>query len=219
MNYFRILIFYIILSTTSIVFGQEPVTIDDAMSMLKTAISKYKLNNGIVLDMSIKVSVLPEFEMRLKYRNKKTMIQVDDEIMYEYNHIKWVYDKQNNKITIGTTETDEMQEIIDFALVPIHLQNDIRKENNRSFMVGNYLVTFNQSKHKWGYTTRIGKATILLLLDPNTQTINQLKVKKGIISITIKYNNALFSCPEESVTFSLKDYPGITVIDKRNIRK
>lgn len=195
------------------------VTTKTAMETLETAINKFKKSDGLIVDMSLKISIAPSLDMKLYTRGDKCAIEMDGGIVYYANGTSWEYDEEDNEVEIKTIGKNDMDDMAMIATMPKEFEIDFKEVDSKSFKTAKSTVKFKENGNNIEYKSEKDGATLTMNINKTTKNFSSFKVKKGIVVVTITYNSVRYSCSEAQVTFDASKHPGVKIIDKRKNKK
>ena len=203
----KILCFIAFIVNAAIAVAQTP---QEIVSRMEAELEKHE-KEGVIMTVDAKVPVLGTMSTRTyslgdKARIEAKMMDVDI-ITWTDGKTVWAYNSKKNEVEISTQEGDTESE------------GDVEMFSG---ITDGYDVTLDQETAKdWLFICKKSKSN----KDKDAPKKMELVVAKGsympislktkVSGITITMRDISFGVTEKKVTFNAKDYPGVTIVDKR----
>ena len=195
-----------------IVFAAVAVaqTPKEIISRMETELEKHE-KEGVIMTVDAKVPILgtmttKTYSLGDKARIEATMMDVNI-ITWTDGETVWTYNSKENKVEITKQEGDSESE------------GDVEMFSG---ITDGYDVTLDKETAKnWQFLCKKSKSNkdkdapkkMELMIAKGTYMPISLKTKVSGLTITMR--DIAFGVTEKQVTFNAKDYPGVTIVDKR----
>ncbi len=189
----------------------------EAMAMLREASGNLKNADGLEVDFTMKLSVMPMVNMRLHKKNDRMALQIEDETTYFYNHIMWICNRSDRTVVVQGQRDDSEQMLALMALIPEGFSGEGRVISEDSFVIGQNVFSVCEAKDDIVLSSKNGRTKIVVVINSRTRSIKKLKVKRGMLALSFIYNDIKYSCDDDDVTFSVVGYPGYKIEDRRKV--
>lgn len=185
-------------------------TPNEIVSRMETELDKHE-KEGVVMTVDAKVPIMgtmttKTYTLGTKARIEASMMGVDV-VTWTDGQTSWTYNSKKNEVEInkqeGDVETEGDAEM--FNGITEGYDVSIAKETNTTW---NLLC----KKSKSNKDKDAPKKMELVVAKGSYMPVS-LKTKVSGISITMR--NIYFGVTEKQVTFNAKDYPGVSIVDKR----
>lgn len=190
------------------------LTTEQAMEIMSTSINKFVEAKGLSMKMGIKVPVVPTMDFQVFYKDSMMAVAMDGGKIFFENDRVYEYDKEDNEVEIRSLEKDDPKELIQIGILPTMFEvSSIQKIDKKSFHMGKGTVRFEEKGDRIVYTTKAEAGTLEIQIEKAKKDLRQLKVKKGIVSMTITYSNLKYSCSDADVKFDAANFPNVKIKD------
>lgn len=198
---------FIIFATVAI--AQTP---QEIISRMETELGKHE-NEGVIMTIDAKVPILGTVTTKTYSLGDKNRIEVTmkgvEVITWTNSETSWTYHSKSNKVEIKKLDVNKSAES----------EGDIEMFNG---ITDGYDVTLDKETAKaWNILCNKSKSNkdkdapkkMELVIAKGSYMPVSLKTKMSGMTITMR--DISFGVTEKQVTFDAKDYPGVTIDDKR----
>ena len=203
----KLLSFIAFITFAAIAVAQTP---QEIISRMETEMRKYE-NKGLIMTVDAKVPILgtmttKTYSLDTKTRVEATMMGINI-ITWTDGNTSWTYNSKKNEVEIskqeGSSETEDDAAM--FEGITEGYDVTIDKETATTWNILCKKSNSNKDKD--------APKKMELVVAKGTYMPVSLKTKLSGIGITMR--NISFGVTEKQVTFDAKDYPGVTIVDKR----
>ena len=192
---------------TGFTLAQTP---QEIISRMETELDKHE-SEGIIMTLDVKVPILGTMTTKTYTLGNKTradaVIMGADIVTWTDGKTSWKYNAKKNEVEIS------------------RLENETTPEDDTEMFNGitdDYNVSINkETENTWTLICKKSKSNkdkdapkkMELVVTKGTFMPVSLKTKLSGMKITMR--DISFGVTEKQVTFNAKDYPGVTIVDKR----
>jgi len=188
-------------------------TPEEIISRMEAEMAKHDEKEGLAMTMDMKIPILGTFSSRTYTLGDKYRIEVSEDgkqsITWSDGQTDWNYDSEKNEIEIKKHEVKEKTET----------EGDAKMFSG---ITDGYDVKLDkETSDSWQFLCKRSKSNpdkdapkkMTLIVAKGTYMPISLSAKVSAITITMR--DLSYGVTEEQVTFSLKNYPTATIVDKR----
>lgn len=191
------------------------VTAEEAIEVLSTSVSKFSEAKGLSLKMGIKVPIAPAMEIEMFSKGDLFAMAIDGGKAFFRDDIIWEYDEKENTVEIQKMEKSELKDLALLAALPAQMElKDLKPLSKNTFQVGENTVKFEEKDGKITYHFKSDEGNMDMVVNAKSKNISQLKMKKGVMALTISYSNIKYTCADKDVLFDAANFPGVKIIDQ-----
>jgi len=205
--------FFALLTACVLAVAAYAQTAEEIVARMDAAMEQVSAENGFRMTMDIKIPILGTMssdawslgdKMRLEAQMKGKKL-----VTWQDGQTEWTYDAGENTITIEnqdkTKKSDEQENMKMFQSATEGYDVSIAKETSSAWTIKCKKNRFNTNKDD--------PKNMEIVIAKDTYYPMSLSAKVDLVTVTMR--NLKFNVTEEEVTFNKADYPGATIIDKR----
>lgn len=195
-------------------FVRAELTTEQAMEIMSTSIGKFVDAKGLSMKLGIKIPIVPTMEFQVFCKDSLLAVAMDGGKIFFKEDRVWEYDQEDNEVEIRALEKDDPKDLILIGTMPKNFElSSIKAIDKKSFHMGKGTVRFEEKGDKVIYTTKAEAGSLEVQVDKKKKDLCQLKVKKGLVSMTVTYSNLKYTCSDAEVMFDAANYPGVKIKD------
>ena len=188
-------------------------TPDEIVSRMEAELAKHNQSEGFAMTIDFKMIILGSVSSRIYTLGDKTRMEgtiKDNEIITWNDGVtEWNYDKSNNEIEITNAKPKTQSESDDnmkmFSDVTKGYDVKIDKETPTEWHL--------RCKRSKTNTDKDAPKKMDLVVEKDTYW--PVSLTASMKGVTMTMREISYGITEEQVTFDAKDYPGVTIVDKR----
>ena len=205
--------FFALLTALVLAGAAYAQTAEEIVAKMDAAMEQVSAENGFRMTMDIKIPILGTMSSDAWSLGDKMRLEAQmmgkKLVTWQDGQTEWTYDSSENTITIEhqdkTKKSDEKENMKMFQSATEGYDVSIAKETSSAWTIKCKKNRFNTNKDD--------PKNMELVIAKDTYYPMSLSAKVDLVTVTMR--NLKFNVTEEEVTFNKADYPGATIIDKR----
>ena len=205
--------FFALLTTCIFALAAYAQTAEEIIARMDAAMEQVSAENGFRMTMDLKIPILGTMSSDAWSLGDKMRLEANmmgkKLVTWQDGQTEWTYDSSENTITIEhqdkTKKSDEKENMKMFQSATEGYDVSIAKETAESWTIKCKKNRFNTNKDD--------PKSMELVIAKDTYYPMSLSAKVDLVTVTMR--NLKFNVTEQEVTFNKADYPGVTIIDKR----
>ena len=205
--------FFALLTALTLAVAAYAQTAEEIVAKMDAAMEQVSAENGFRMTMDIKIPILGTMSSDAWSLGDKMRLEAQmmgkKLVTWQDGQTEWTYDAGENTITIEnqdkTKKSDEKENMKMFQSATEGYDVSIAKETAESWTIKCKKNRFNTNKDD--------PKNMELVIAKDTYYPMSLSAKVDLVTVTMR--NLKFNVTEQEVTFNKADYPGTTIIDKR----
>jgi outer membrane lipoprotein-sorting protein len=205
--------FFALLTACILAVAAYAQTAEEIIARMDAAMEQVSAENGFRMTMDIKIPILGTMSSDAWSLGDKMRLEAQmmgkKLVTWQDGQTEWTYDAGENTITIEhqdkTKKSDEKENMKMFQSATEGYDVSIAKETAESWTIKCKKNRFNTNKDD--------PKNMELVIAKDTYYPMSLSAKVDLVTVTMR--NLKFNVTEQEVTFNKADYPGVTIIDKR----
>ena len=205
--------FFALLTAFVLAVAAYAQTAEEIVARMDAAMEQVSAENGFRMTMDIKIPILGTMSSDAWSLGDKMRLEANmmgkKLVTWQDGQTEWTYDSSENTITIEnqdkTKKSDEKENMKMFQSATEGYDVSIAKETAEAWTIKCRKNRFNTNKDD--------PKNMELVIAKDTYYPMSLSAKVDLVTVTMR--NLKFNVTEEEVTFNKADYPGATIIDKR----
>ena len=205
--------FFALLTAFVLAVAAYAQTAEEIVARMDAAMDQVSAENGFRMTMDIKIPILgtmssdawslgDKLRMEASIMGKKL-------VTWQDGQTEWTYDASENTITIEnqdqTKKSEEKENMKMFQSATEGYDVSIAKETAAAWTI--------KCKKNRSNTNKDDPKNMEIVIAKDTYYPMSLSAKVDLVTVTMR--NLKFNVTEQEVTFNKADYPGATIIDKR----
>ena len=205
--------FFALLTACVLAVAAYAQTAEEIVARMDAAMEQVSAENGFRMTMDLKIPILGTMSSDAWSLGDKMRLEANmmgkKLVTWQDGQTEWTYDSSENTITIEnqdkTKKSDEKENMKMFQSATEGYDVSIAKETAESWTIKCKKNRFNTNKDD--------PKNMELVIAKDTYYPMSLSAKVDLVTVTMR--NLKFNVTEQEVTFNKADYPGATIIDKR----
>ena len=205
--------FFALLTACVLAVAAYAQTAEEIVARMDAAMEQVSAENGFRMTMDIKIPILGTMSSDAWSLGDKMRLEAQmmgkKLVTWQDGQTEWTYDAGENTITIEnqdkTKKSDEQENMKMFQSATEGYDVSIAKETSSAWTIKCKKNRFNTNKDD--------PKNMEIVIAKDTYYPMSLSAKVDLVTVTMR--NLKFNVTEEDVTFNKADYPGATIIDKR----
>ena len=205
--------FFALLTACVLAVAAYAQTAEEIVARMDAAMEQVSAENGFRMTMDLKIPILGTMSSDAWSLGDKMRLEANmmgkKLVTWQDGQTEWTYDAGENTITIEnqdkTKKSDEKENMKMFQSATEGYDVSIAKETAESWTIKCKKNRFNTNKDD--------PKNMEIVIAKDTYYPMSLSAKVDLVTVTMR--NLKFNVTEEEVTFNKADYPGATIIDKR----
>lgn len=205
--------FFALLTACVLAVAAYAQTAEEIVAKMDAAMEQVSAENGFRMTMDIKIPILGTMSSDAWSLGDKMRLEANmmgkKLVTWQDGQTEWTYDAGENTITIEnqdkTKKSDEQENMKMFQSATEGYDVSIAKETSSAWTIKCKKNRFNTNKDD--------PKNMEIVIAKDTYYPMSLSAKVDLVTVTMR--NLKFNVTEEEVTFNKADYPGATIIDKR----
>ena len=205
--------FFALLTALVLAGAAYAQTAEEIVAKMDAAMEQVSAENGFRMTMDIKIPILGTMSSDAWSLGDKMRLEAQmmgkKLVTWQDGQTEWTYDAGENTITIEnqdkTKKSDEKENMKMFQSATEGYDVSIAKETAESWTIKCKKNRFNTNKDD--------PKDMEIVIAKDTYYPMSLSAKVDLVTVTMR--NLKFNVTEQEVTFNKADYPGATIIDKR----
>ena len=205
--------FFALLTACVLAVAAYAQTAEEIVARMDAAMEQVSAENGFRMTMDLKIPILGTMSSDAWSLGDKMRLEANmmgkKLVTWQDGQTEWTYDSSENTITIEnqdkTKKSDEKENMNMFQSATEGYDVSIAKETAESWTIKCKKNRFNTNKDD--------PKNMELVIAKDTYYPMSLSAKVDLVTVTMR--NLKFNVTEQEVTFNKADYPGATIIDKR----
>ena len=205
--------FFALLTACVLAVAAYAQTAEEIVARMDAAMEQVSAENGFRMTMDLKIPILGTMSSDAWSLGDKMRLEANmmgkKLVTWQDGQTEWTYDAGENTITIEnqdkTKKSDEKENMKMFQSATEGYDVSIAKETAESWTIKCKKNRFNTNKDD--------PKNMELVIAKDTYYPMSLSAKVDLVTVTMR--NLKFNVTEQEVTFNKADYPGATIIDKR----
>ena len=205
--------FFALLTACILAVAAYAQTAEEIIARMDAAMEQVSAENGFRMTMDIKIPILGTMSSDAWSLGDKMRLEANmmgkKLVTWQDGQTEWTYDSSENTITIEhqdkTKKSDEKENMKMFQSATEGYDVSIAKETAESWTIKCKKNRFNTNKDD--------PKNMEIVVAKGTFYPVSLSAKVDLVTVTMR--NLQFNVTEQEVTFNKADYPGVTIIDKR----
>ena len=205
--------FFALLTALTLAVAAYAQTAEEIVAKMDAAMEQVSAENGFRMTMDIKIPILGTMSSDAWSLGDKMRLEANmmgkKLVTWQDGQTEWTYDAGENTITIEnqdkTKKSDEKENMKMFQSATEGYDVSIAKENADSWTI--------KCKKNRSNTNKDDPKNMEIVVAKGTYYPMSLSAKVDMVTVTLR--NLQFNVSEKDVTFNKADYPGATIIDKR----
>ena len=205
--------FFALLTALTLAVAAYAQTAEEIVAKMDAAMEQVSAENGFRMTMDIKIPILGTMSSDAWSLGDKMRLEAQmmgkKLVTWQDGQTEWTYDAGENTITIEnqdkTKKSDEKENMKMFQSATEGYDVSIAKETSSAWTIKCKKNRFNTNKDD--------PKNMEIVIAKDTYYPMSLSAKVDLVTVTMR--NLKFNVTEEEVTFNKADYPGATIIDKR----
>ena len=205
--------FFALLTACVLTVAAYAQTAEEIVARMDAAMEQVSAENGFRMTMDLKIPILGTMSSDAWSLGDKMRLEANmmgkKLVTWQDGQTEWTYDAGENTITIEnqdkTKKSDEKENMKMFQSATEGYDVSISKETAAAWTIKCKKNRFNTNKDD--------PKNMELVIAKGTYYPMSLSAKVDLVTVTMR--NLKFNVTEEEVTFNKADYPGVTIIDKR----
>ena len=205
--------FFALLTAFVLAVAAYAQTAEEIVARMDAAMDQVSAENGFRMTMDIKIPILgtmssDAWSLGDKMRMEASMMG-KKLVTWQDGQTEWTYDASENTITIEnqdqTKKSEEKENMKRFQSATEGYDVSIAKETAAAWTI--------KCKKNRSNTNKDDPKNMEIVIAKDTYYPMSLSAKVDLVTVTMR--NLKFNVTEQEVTFNKADYPGATIIDKR----
>ena len=205
--------FFALLTACVLAVAAYAQTAEEIVARMDAAMEQVSAENGFRMTMDLKIPILGTMSSDAWSLGDKMRLEAEmmgkKLVTWQDGQTEWTYDAGENTITIEnqdkTKKSDEKENMKMFQSATEGYDVSIAKETAEAWTIKCRKNRFNTNKDD--------PKNMELVIAKDTYYPMSLSAKVDLVTVTMR--NLKFNVTEQEVTFNKADYPGVTIIDKR----
>ena len=205
--------FFALLTALTLAVAAYAQTAEEIVAKMDAAMEQVSAENGFRMTMDIKIPILGTMSSDAWSLGDKMRLEAQmmgkKLVTWQDGQTEWTYDAGENTITIEnqdkTKKSDEKENMKMFQSATEGYDVSIAKETSSAWTIKCKKNRFNTNKDD--------PKNMEIVIAKDTYYPMSLSAKVDLVTVTMR--NLKFNVTEQEVTFNKADYPGATIIDKR----
>ena len=205
--------FFALLTAFVLAVAAYAQTAEEIVARMDAAMEQVSAENGFRMTMDIKIPILGTMSSDAWSLGDKMRLEASmmgkKLVTWQDGQTEWTYDAGENTITIEnqdrTKKSDEKENMKMFQSATEGYDVSIAKETAAAWTI--------KCKKNRSNTNKDDPKNMEIVIAKDTYYPMSLSAKVDLVTVTMR--NLKFNVTEQEVTFNKADYPGATIIDKR----
>ena len=205
--------FFALLTACILAVAAYAQTAEEIIARMDAAMEQVSAENGFRMTMDIKIPILGTMSSDAWSLGDKMRLEANmmgkKLVTWQDGQTEWTYDANENTITVENRDqskkSDEKENMKMFQSATEGYDVSIAKENADSWTI--------KCKKNRSNTNKDDPKNMEIVVAKGTFYPVSLSAKVDLVTVTMR--NLQFNVTEQEVTFNQADYPGATIIDKR----
>ena len=205
--------FFALLTACVLAVAAYAQTAEEIVARMDAAMEQVSAENGFRMTMDLKIPILGTMSSDAWSLGDKMRLEANmmgkKLVTWQDGQTEWTYDAGENTITIEnqdkTKKSDEKENMKMFQSATEGYDVSIAKETSTAWTIKCKKNRFNTNKDD--------PKNMEIVVAKETYYPMSLSAKVDMVTVTMR--NLKFNVTEQEVTFNKADYPGATIIDKR----
>ena len=205
--------FFALLTACVLAVAAYAQTAEEIVARMDAAMEQVSAENGFRMTMDLKIPILGTMSSDAWSLGDKMRLEANmmgkKLVTWQDGQTEWTYDSSENTITIEnqdkTKKSDEKENMKMFQSATEGYDVSIAKETAEAWTIKCRKNRFNTNKDD--------PKNMELVIAKDTYYPMSLSAKVDLVTATMR--NLKCNVTEQEVTFNKADYPGVTIIDKR----
>lgn len=205
--------FFALLTAFVLAVAAYAQTADEIIAKMEEAMSQVGEENGLRMTMDMKIPILGTMSTNAWTLGDKMRMEAEmmgkKLVTWQDGETEWTYDASENTITIEkqdkSKKSGEKENMQMFQSATEGYDVSVSKETDTAWTI--------KCKKNRSNTNKDDPKNMEIVIAKGTYYPVSLSAKVDMVTVTLR--NLQFNVTEKDVTFNKADYPGATIIDKR----
>lgn len=194
---------------------QAEVTAEEAIRVLSASVNKFAQAKGLSMKLSVKVPVAPAFDIDVFSKGDLFAMAMEGNKVFFRDDTLWDYDVKENTVEVQKVEKNKLGEVAQLGTLPMQIElKNVKPLGKNSIEVDGAAVKFDENDGMITFYFKSKEGNMDMTVNSRSENVSQLKLKKGVLALSINYKSIKYTCADKDVAFDAANYPGVQIINK-----